>query len=102
MNRQWILVFPTAIPFLILGTVVALRISGARKLKRMRQLTCPDCHTSFTVPSLATVRQWMDFDVETGRQTQSGFALHCDRCSADYRFTDGFQLVGRAEQKSSA
>jgi RNase P subunit RPR2 len=99
MSKQWI--FPLAIPALILGVVVVLRIVGARKLRRMRQLTCPDCHTSFVVPSLAAARLWMDFDVATGKHTRSGFSLRCECCSADYRFTDSFQFVGRAEQKIS-
>ena len=97
--KQWIA--PIAVPALILLVVVFLRITGGRKLKRLRQLTCPDCHTSFVVPGLTAVRQWMDLDGESAKHKQSGFSLHCDRCSADYRFTDRFELVGRAAEKSS-
>jgi hypothetical protein len=97
--KQWIV--PIAVPALILLVVVFLRIGGARKLKRKRQLTCPDCHTKFVVPSLTAVRRWMDFDPESGKHTQSGFSLHCDKCSADYRFTDSFEMVGQAREKTS-
>ena len=99
MNKQWIL--PIAVVVISLAVFIVMRATAARKLRRMRQLTCPDCHTSFTVPGLATARLWMDFDVDGGKHARSGFSLRCDRCSADYRFTDSFQFVGRAEQKSS-
>jgi hypothetical protein len=101
MTRDAFIIVPMAIPVVILGVVIALRVSGSRKLTRMRQLACPDCRTAFAVPSLTAVRHWMDFDVDTGKTGRSGFTLRCQRCSADYRFTDSFEFVGREEQKRS-
>ena len=94
-------ILPVLIPVAILALVVVLRVSGSRKLARMRELTCPDCHTAFVVPNLTAVRRWMDFDVDNGALRCSGITLRCERCAADYRFTEQLQFVGREEQKSS-
>jgi hypothetical protein len=101
MTRNESIIFPLAIPIVIVGVVIALRISGSRKLTRIRQLVCPDCQNNFAVPSLSGIRLWLDFDVYTGKSGRSGFTLRCDRCAADYRFTDGFELIGREEPKTS-
>ena len=100
MSRDAFIIFPLAIPFGILGVVIALRISGARKLARMRQLTCPECQDNFVVPSLTDVRHWLDFDLNTGKSGRSGFSLRCQRCEAEFRFTDRFEFVGREEPNS--
>jgi len=42
----------------------------------------------------------MEFDADKGSTKASGFYLHCARCSTDYRFTDGLQCLGQAEQKA--
>ena len=93
-------IIPALIPVAILALVVVIRVSGSRKLARMRQLTCPDCHTAFVVPSLTAVRRWMDFDVDSGASKRSGISLRCERCSADYRFTEQLQFVAREQQTS--
>ena len=95
-------IIPALIPVAILALVVVLRVSGSRKLARMRQLSCPECHTTFVVPSLTAVRRWMDFDVDSGASKRSGFSLRCEHCAADYRFTERCQFVGRDEQRSPA
>ena len=98
MDAKFIL--PALIPVAILAVVVVLRVSGSRKLKRMRELTCPACHTAFGVPSLTAIRRWMDFDVKSGASRRSGFTLYCERCGTNYRFTEQFELLGRDEQRS--
>jgi hypothetical protein len=94
-------IIPALIPVAILALVVVLRVSGSRKLARMRELTCPDCHAAFVVPSLTAVRRWMDFDVDSGASRRSGITLRCERCAADYRFTEQLQFVGREAERSS-
>lgn len=101
MTRDAFIVFPLAIPMVIVGVLIALRLSGSRKLARMRQLVCPECHKNFAVPSLTGVRHWLDFEADTGKSGRSGFTLHCERCAADYRFTDNFELLGSEEPKIS-
>ena len=90
-------IIPALIPVAMLVLIVVLRVSGSRKLARMRELTCPDCHTAFVV-SLKVVRRWIEFD---GASKRSGITLRCQRCAADYRFTEELQFVGREEQTSS-
>ena len=98
MTKQWIV---TAV---ILGILFAgvgvVWLLGHLKLRRIRTLTCPDCHTPFAVASLASVRRWMEFDAERGKVKASGFYLRCTQCSADYRFLDDLRPLGRAEQKA--
>lgn len=98
MTKQWILA--AVIIGLLFAGVGVVWLIGYLKLRRIRALTCPECHTPFVVASLTSVRRWMEFDTERGSAKASGFYLHCARCSADYRFTDDLQPLGRAVQKS--
>jgi RNase P subunit RPR2 len=94
MSNQWILA--CVIVGALFAVVGVVRLLGRLKLKRMRALTCPDCHRGFEVPSLTGVRWWMTRDSGAGM----GFYLHCGHCGADYRFTDRYELLGR-EQKAT-
>jgi uncharacterized protein YbaR (Trm112 family) len=98
MTRDTWLIIPMAIPIVILGVFMALRISESRKLTRMRQLACPDCRTPFAVAGLTAVRHWVDFNVDR-QSARSGFTLYCQHCAAYYRFSDDFEFVARDEQK---
>jgi uncharacterized protein YbaR (Trm112 family) len=86
----------------IFAGVGAVRLFGYLKLRRMRMLTCPCCQRPFAVASLASVRRWMDLDIERGSTKASGFYLHCTHCAVDYRFTDGFQGLGVVEQTTTS
>jgi hypothetical protein len=98
MDKQWLLL--TVITALLAAGLGCLKLFEYRKLKRMRALNCPNCHSPFAVTSLSAVKRWMDFDIESGSKKASGFYLHCDRCAADYRFLEDCRLLGRAEQKT--
>ena len=98
MTKQWILA--AVIIGVLFAGVGVVWLLGHLKLGRMRRLACPDCHTPFAIASLTSVRRWMEFDADKGSTKASGFYLHCARCSTDYRFTDGLQCLGQAEQKA--
>jgi len=98
MNKRWIL--SAVIIAILFAGVGILYLISYLKLRRMRALTCPDCHLPFVITSLTAVRRWIDFDIEQGSAKGSGFYLHCDHCGADYRFDDDRLLLGRVEQKA--
>jgi hypothetical protein len=83
------------LPFAILGILLAIAAAfwtaGAAKLKRLRALHCPSCQRPFTVPNLGQVKRWMTVSMDKNQSSSSGFTLHCEKCSADFRFTDSLE-----------
>ena len=88
-----------AFAVLVLFFIIAGAVSTTRMLNRRRQMTCPECHSVLTVPRLSPFRRWKS-ELGIGGGQQPGFTLHCDHCSADYRFTTDFKLVGRMAEGS--
>src|SRR5688500_18859733 len=84
---------------LFLFLIVAGAISTTRILNRTRQMVCPECRALLTVPPQSPFRRWKS-ELGIGSHRPPGFTLHCDHCSADYRFTTDFQLVGRIPQEA--
>ena len=46
------------------------------------------------------VRRWMDFDANSRASQRCGITLRCERCGADYHFTEQLQFIGRDERRS--
>jgi hypothetical protein len=93
---------PSILAAVIIGALFA--IAGAAwliarvKLRRMRALACPNCHTEFNVPSFWAIRRWSAFDLARFNSYGSGFYLRCERCAVDYRISCSCQILGRAGQ----
>ena len=88
------------LPFAIVGILFAIAVAfwaaGVAKLKRLRALRCPTCQRPFPVPNLGQVKRWMTVSMDKGSVSSSGFTLHCEQCSADFRFTDSLEPIDRA------
>src|ERR1700722_14967595 len=86
--------FALAVSIFIIGTILAIvaafKTYEKRQLKRMKALTCPNCHQSFEVSSYAGVQRWMARDAKVS----SGFYLKCAGCSVEFRFANNFQCLG--------
>ena len=88
-----------AFVFLVVFFFIASAVGTTRMLNRRRQMPCPVCQSILTVPRLSPFQRWKS-ELGIGSGQQPGFTLHCDRCSADFRFTTDFKLVGRMGERS--